>query len=92
MFGLPLTSVIAIAGGLILLAYQYLPQAVAAIRAGASYVTTSGSTTAVTGDQDVLDLQAAKRLQARAIRLNCPEMKAALGVVFEHFFHGTTTP
>jgi hypothetical protein len=37
-------------------------------------------------DDDVADLAAVKRLQARFERLNCPEGKAAVKTCLAHFF------
>jgi len=41
-------------------------------------------------DQDVADLSALKLVQARFVRLNCAEGKAAVTTCFEHFFHGVS--
>jgi Sec-independent protein translocase protein TatA len=38
-------------------------------------------------DEDILDMVAAKRLSLRAKRRNCPEMSAAMLIVFDNFFH-----
>lgn len=38
-------------------------------------------------DTDMLDLKGVKRLQARADRLQCPEMQTAMQTVMAHFFH-----
>lgn len=38
-------------------------------------------------DEDILDMLAAKRLSLRAKRRNCPEMSAAMLIVFDNFFH-----
>ena len=38
-------------------------------------------------DDDVADMLAAKRLAARFERLNCPEGKAAVQTMLQHFFH-----
>lgn len=38
-------------------------------------------------DPDVADLQAVKRLKARAERLRCPEMALGVDTVLSHFFH-----
>lgn len=37
-------------------------------------------------DEDTLDYQALKRLQARADRRNCPECKAAVQAYISHWF------
>lgn len=41
----------------------------------------------VAADDDVADLQAIKRIQARFIRLNCERGKAAVQTCLDHFFH-----
>lgn len=48
----------------------------------------SFNSTLTQDDQDTLDdIHATQRLEARANKLNCDEMKAAVGVIKDHFFH-----
>ena len=78
-----------------LLALTYAPGLVKSAGAAFGKLFTSSSTapgTPAPADQDVTDLLAAKVLQARAKRLGCPEMTAAVVEILNHFFHGTSTP
>lgn len=50
---------------------------------GGALASLGGGTT----DEDVLDLQAVRRLEKRAERLDCAEMKAGVKQVKDHFFH-----
>jgi hypothetical protein len=48
----------------------------------------SGKSTATTSEvDDIADLQALKRVQARFDRLKCKEAQTAVTVCFVHFFH-----
>jgi len=95
MFGYPILSVVCFGLAGALLVVRYAPGLVKAGGDAFGKLFTSTSTapgTPVPADQDVTDLLAAKVLQARAKRLGCPEMTAAVVEILNHFFHGTSTP
>jgi len=66
-------------GGLALIVWQFWP-ALSKLR-----LPSIGGATVATEDDDVLDLHAMRRLAKRYE--NCPEGKAAVQVLYAHFFH-----